>query len=221
MAKKKVVLASVHIVRQNFKYAMNTVCATDVRIWCKCQNFSSNVLLFFRDQYIRGDLKNKPNYLITKKRFKLRRRTFIFQVFSMYPPPIHTHFSQRSYHHRKAVANSSAALFLVTPSQVFFKVPSSKDRPASSSFTLQNKKKSAGARSGEYGGCSSRWMLWAANHSWTTAAIWTSALSQWNHHSCWTIWGLFFFSCLRKLPRAFTMYQVFTCLIFNSSSFGS
>jgi hypothetical protein len=32
------------------------------------------------------------------------------------------------------VANSSAAMFLVTPSQVFFGVPSSKYRPASSSF---------------------------------------------------------------------------------------
>ncbi len=59
------------------------------------------------------------------------------------------HFWQRSYHRRKAVANSSAEMLLVTPSHSFLRVLWSRVTPASSSFTRRNKKKSAGARSGE------------------------------------------------------------------------
>ncbi len=61
---------------------------------------------------------------------------------------LHTHFITLTPL-QEGVANSLAAMFLVTPSQVFFRLPLSKDRTASSSLILRNKKKSPGASSGE------------------------------------------------------------------------
>ena len=59
------------------------------------------------------------------------------------------HFWHRSYHRRKAAANSSLLILLVTPSQVVLRLSWVKVSPDSCSLTLGNKKKSAGARSGE------------------------------------------------------------------------
>ena len=59
------------------------------------------------------------------------------------------HFWHHSYHRRKAAANSSLSILLVTPSQVVLRLSWVKVSPDSCSLTLGNKKKSAGARSGE------------------------------------------------------------------------
>ena len=87
------------------------------------------------------------------------------------------HFSFRSYNLRKAVANSAAVMDLRTRSQVGWKLCLVSVMPASCSFTFGNKKKSAGVRSGEYGGCWIIWIPWTAIHSLTTAAVCTGALS--------------------------------------------
>jgi hypothetical protein len=77
------------------------------------------------------------------------------------------HFLQRSSQLLKAAVKSTAERLLVTPSQVFLIVSWSRLRPSSPSLTFLNKKKSAGARSGEYGGYSNRWSLWASNQTET------------------------------------------------------
>ncbi len=97
---------------------------------------------------LRREFKTKPTS-INNSTTVIVRRTFISYVFSTLPPPISIHFWQRSYHRRKAVANSSAPILLVTPSHSFLRVLWSKETPASSVFTRRNKKKSASARSGE------------------------------------------------------------------------
>jgi hypothetical protein len=49
-----------------------------------------------------------------------------------------------------ALANSPAAMVVVTPTLVSMRLSLSRERPVSSAFTLQNKKKSAGAKLGDY-----------------------------------------------------------------------
>ncbi len=120
------------------------------------------------------------------------RRMFISYDFSTNSPPRRTHFLQRSRELLKAAAKSTAERLLVTPSQAFLMVSWSRFWPPSPSLTFLNKKKSAGARSGEYGGCSSRWALWASNQSETTAAVSTGMLS------------LFSLKLLQNLPRTST-----------------
>jgi hypothetical protein len=93
-------------------------------------------------------------------------------------------------------------MVLAIHSHVFLRLASSRERPSSSSFTLQNKKKSIRARSGELEGGGSSWVLWSANHLFTPAAVWMGALFQWKNHSCWTIFGLFFFGFIKNLPKS-------------------
>jgi hypothetical protein len=50
----------------------------------------------------------------------IARKEFIFQLFSVNLPPFQIHFSQLSNHMLKAMENWSAAIILMTPSQVFF-----------------------------------------------------------------------------------------------------
>ena len=116
-----------------------------------------------------------------------------------------THFWQRSYQRWKAAAKSSAATVLLTPSQMVLKLSLDMWWPASSFLSLGNKKKSAGARSGELGGCSSIWMPLAASQFLTEAAECKGALSQWNHQSPAAIYGRFCFKFFMKLAKAFTM----------------
>ncbi len=59
---------------------------------------------------------------------------------------IRIHFSQNSNYCLMAVANSSAVMGMVTSTKVSVRLSLSRERPVSSSFTLQNKKKSAGAK---------------------------------------------------------------------------
>ncbi len=67
----------------------------------------------------------------------------------MYLPAMLTHFSQRLYQRLKAVAKSAAERVLTAPSHAFLRVSGVRVLPASSLFTLGNRKKSAGAKSGE------------------------------------------------------------------------
>jgi hypothetical protein len=48
------------------------------------------------------------------------------------------------------VANSLAAMVVLTPALVSMRLSLSRERPVSSSVTLQNKKKSARAKPGDY-----------------------------------------------------------------------
>ncbi len=54
-------------------------------------------------------------------------------------------------------------------------------------------------------GCSIIWTCLAASQSWTTAAVWTGALSQWKNHCPSAIIGLFFLKIFMNLPRASMM----------------
>jgi hypothetical protein len=119
---------------------------------------------------IRSEFKIKLKNM-NKNTMVIVSRVFIFYDFSTYLPLRRIHFLHRSSQRLKAAANSSTPILLVTPSQVFLSVSGVNRMPASSSFTLRKRKKSAGARSGEYGGCSKTWTLLAAIQVCTTAAV--------------------------------------------------
>jgi hypothetical protein len=77
------------------------------------------------------------------------RMMFISYDFLMNSSPRRLHFLQRSSQLLKAAVKSTVERLLVTPSQVFLIVSWSRLWPSSPSLTFLNKKKSAGARSGE------------------------------------------------------------------------
>ncbi len=85
-------------------------------------------------------------------------------------------------------------------------------KPANSLWTLENKNKSAGARSHGYGRCWITWICLAAVWSVTVAAVCTGTLSKGNHHSLAVIAGLFCFRIITNLPRSSMMYFVFTVI---------
>jgi hypothetical protein len=90
---------------------------------------------------------NKFDYLCKKTVVKARK-VLIVQLFFVYSMSIRIHFSQHSNYCLMAVTNSSAAMDVLTPTQVSVRLALSRKRPVSSFFTLQNKKKSGGAKPG-------------------------------------------------------------------------
>jgi hypothetical protein len=62
-------------------------------------------------------------------------------------------FLQRSIYRRKAVANSYVVMLGMTPYKLFLKVPWANNRLASSDFTFRTRKKAAGVKIDEQGGC--------------------------------------------------------------------
>ncbi len=102
------------------------------------------------------------------------------------------HFLQRSNQRLKAMAKSAALRFFAAPSHSFLKVSLVRMRPASSLFTFGKRKKSAWARSHEKGRCSI---------TFTMAAVWTGALSHWNHQSPTSIAGLFCLNTFQELAH--------------------
>ncbi len=77
------------------------------------------------------------------------RKVLIIQLFFVYPMSVLIHFPQHSNYCLMALANSSAAMVMVTPTKVSVRLSLSRERPISSTFTLQNKKITVGAKPGD------------------------------------------------------------------------
>ena len=92
--------------------------------------------------------KSNLNFKIKQKLLKLVGIYFL-TFFDIVVGDVHT-ILQSSYHCLKAAAKSSLAVVLISPSQLFLKVSCASERPASSLFTIGNKKKPVGDRSSEY-----------------------------------------------------------------------
>jgi hypothetical protein len=87
------------------------------------------------------------------------------------------HFSQCSSHLVEELANSSLMVFLWAHPQSFLNSLGVMIAPASSFFSFAKKKKSAGARSGEWEGVGDHLDSSFARYSSTSLAEWTGALS--------------------------------------------
>ena len=74
--------------------------------------------------------------------------------------------------------NFSTATVLLTPTQVLLRLSWANERPASCFFAFRNKKKYAGAKSGEKGGSAISGMVLAVNQFLAAAAEKTGALSE-------------------------------------------
>ena len=97
---------------------------------------------------VRDGIGNKLDFLNKMATVKARK-VFFFQLFLLYPMSIRIHFSRHSKHRLVAVANFSLVKVLITPTKVSLRLSLPRERSVSSSFTLQNKKKSTRAKPGD------------------------------------------------------------------------
>ncbi len=142
-----------------------------------CKNFCASSPI----TDIRGGIGNKLDYWNKKITVKARK-VLIIQLFFVYPMSVRIHFSQHSNYCLMAVANSLAAMIVVTPTkvsvgclcpgrgpQLLLHPPKQKEIPRSKAWWLVE--------------CQRCSMLWSANHCLRKGAMATGALSQWKNCS--------------------------------------
>ena len=112
-------------------------------------------------------------------------------------PPWSLHRSIQIFHCWKQCCRSSSdSLFMSSIAFAFTASTDSNLVPFSADFIFGNKKKSHGARSGEYGGCSNTVILCFVKNVLTVRALCAGALSWWRTHELF-----FHISCLLLLTR--------------------
>jgi len=95
---------------------------------------------------------------------------------SMYTPPRSLHHSMQIFHCLKQCCRSSSvSLFMSSVAFTFTAATDSKWVPFNADF-FGNKKKSHGAKSGEYGGCSNTGILYFGKNYLTNSALYAGAL---------------------------------------------
>ncbi len=153
------------------------------QLWRVWRNFESTSFLETGNSNYRADCTFVRCVIVLKcagwhNLKTVQKKPFILCYFTTWLPPTRTRLSKHSIHRWEATAKSSLVVVLMTPSQLLLKVPCVNIMSASSDFTLEIRKKSAGARSGKKGEWGIVFNPFPVRSSTTEAADCTGALSR-------------------------------------------